>query len=63
MKHPKQTHRIVREWDIRKADFTYACYRTTHWSDNENTTQRMGTGDRDWADKNATHFQINIEDE
>lgn len=59
----KRTYRIVREWDIRKADYTYACYMTTHWGDKQDTEQRMATGDRDWAEKNATHFGIEIEDE
>ena len=57
------TYRVVHEWSVVHAQYVYAVYRTTHWEDKEDTVSRMGIGDRDWADKNANHFGIEITDD
>lgn len=62
MDTPKRSYRIVREWSVADADYTYVCYETTHWRDNE-TTEKRFTGDREWAEKNAQHLGIEVKDQ
>jgi hypothetical protein len=60
-----QTYRVVREWSIIRAAYTYAVYITTHWEDQEQTVSHIigpREGARDWAEKNAAHFGVEIED-
>lgn len=58
----QKSNRVVREWSVQKADWTYAVYVTTQLAGEEKSVTRY-TGDRDWAEKNASHFEVEIEQE
>lgn len=64
----ERTYRVVREWSPELAGYTYAVYITTHWKDDEDSVTRYkrrtrNMSDHDWAEKNANHYGVEIEDE
>lgn len=65
----KKSYRVVREWSVARADYTYAVYETTHWEDDKDTVTRREAPNaypaacEDWAKRNAKHFRVKIEDD
>lgn len=61
-KPPKRSYRIVRHWSVSRGDFIYVAFQDTKWRDGVETTALVATGDREWAEKNAAHLEVEIQD-
>ena len=68
VEHPKVRTRIIKEWNDDRAEYVYALYKyglvhfglhTGTWHDWE----RDAYGDKEWAERNAKHYSIEIEEE
>ncbi|GFG50144.1 hypothetical protein CQY20_31965 [Mycolicibacterium agri] len=57
----RRTYRITCEWSVPKAEYVYTLHKTTHWEDQEPTTARF-EGNKAWAERNAAHFSVEIEE-
>lgn len=60
-KSPDITWRVIRVWSFEKAEYEYAVTKTTQWPDAE-TTSTVARGGQAWAEANAKHLGVEIEE-